>query len=120
MGRFSVRQQGAGALELIDEGAIALVAGELEAGAAGAVGELRARAERRRRARSTGGGGAVAEDDCFDERRPVQVVDMVERCAGGDRRAHDAVVAEVAAAISAVPSSAARTWRALARARAGR
>ncbi len=38
---------------------------------------------------------AVAEHDGFDERRPVQVVDVVERRAGGDQAAHDAAVAEV-------------------------
>jgi hypothetical protein len=38
---------------------------------------------------------AVAEYDRFDQRRPAKLVDVVERCLGGDQRAHNLVVAEM-------------------------
>ena len=76
--------------------AIAATARELQRRRAAAIGEVHVRArvderfERRRVART-----AVAQHDRFDQRRPAQVVDVIERRAGADQLAHDFHVAEV-------------------------
>src|SRR5262245_16444276 len=38
---------------------------------------------------------AIAQHDRFDHRRPAEIVDAVERCAGRDQHAHHLVMAEV-------------------------
>jgi hypothetical protein len=47
---------------------------------------------------------AIAKHDGFDQRRPVQVVHMIERCNGGNQCSGYLDVPRCAAAISTVPS----------------